>query len=339
MRNTATLMLLAAVLIGGLTVWLARDFLESRPQQILTSSNDSAIEATTVVVAARPLAFGDTLSHEVLKIVNWPSDNVPEGSFTDINEILDGTERRVSLRAMEPNELILRSRVSGFGGRATLSQVINEGMRATTIRVNDVNGVAGFVLPGDHVDIMLTRQRGKNNREDMITDVIIQNIRVLAVDQSANENAEEPVVVKATTVEVSPEQAQKLSLAASVGTLTLALRNITLGEDEPTKLKTIRVSDLTPGLLEKKPTAKPTTKRRSTGSSSSSVRVYRGMKSNTKTVKKEKAPIYRAPQPLPTTSSEPSSTGSMSQEEMDDALSTKADEADGEPMTIVTTSN
>jgi len=341
MRNTAALMLIAAVLIGGLTVWLARDFLENRPAQTIQSETGEVIEATTVVVAARPLAFGDTLTRELMKEVAWPADNVPDGSFETINEILEGADRRVALRAMEPNELLLQSRVSGFGGRATLSQVIKEGMRAVTIRVNDVNGVAGFVLPGDRVDIMLTRQRGTagNVRESMITDVIIQSVRVLAVDQLSSENSADPIVAKAATVEVTPQQGQKLSLAASVGTLTLALRHIVNDDNEPMSLRTMRVSDLTPGVA---PTKKKATARSRTASSSSSVKVTRGMTSNTQKVTKEKKPPSPAYDPnaayVPSTVSSTTSTpGSMTQEEMDKALSPDTEEADGAPVTIVKT--
>ena len=343
MRNTAALMLIAAIFIGGLTVWLARDFLESRPAQTIQAATGEVLEATTVVVAARPLAFGDTLTRELMKEVAWPADNVPEGSFETIEEILEGADRRVALRAMEPNELVLKSRVSGFGGRATLSQVITEGMRAVTIRVNDVNGVAGFVLPGDRVDVMLTRQRGGggsgNSRDSMITDVIIQSIRVLAVDQLSSEDTADPMVAKAATVEVTPKQGQKLSLAASVGTLTLALRHIVNDDSEPISLRTIRVSDLTPGIISPKKTAVRRPRRPST---STSVKITRGLSSNTQKVDKEKKPPRPAYDPNaafnPNTASSDSSTpGAMSQEEMNKALSTDTKEADGEPVTIVKT--
>jgi pilus assembly protein CpaB len=94
-------------------------------------------------------------------------------------------------------------------------------MKAVTIRVNDVEGVAGFVLPGDRVDVMLTRQQDK---AVAAADVVLQNVRVLAIDQLADERTEKPSVVKAVTLEVEVTAAQKLALAATVGTLSLALR-------------------------------------------------------------------------------------------------------------------
>ena len=109
---------------------------------------------------------------------------------------------------------MLAGKVTGAGQRATLSAVLRDGLKAFTVRVNDVDGVAGFVLPGDRVDVALTRQVDKNSAT---TDVVLQNARVLAVDQIADERTDKPSVVKAVTLEVNAVGAQKLSLAASVG--------------------------------------------------------------------------------------------------------------------------
>jgi len=272
-------MLIVAVFVGGATVWLARDFIESRAFQ--TSNSDLMMDTTRIVVAARQLNFGDTLRPEFLKEATWPSDIVPEGSFESMEALLDGEERRVTLRPIEPNEPILQSRVSGFGGRATLSQVISPNMRAVTLRVNDVVGVAGFVLPGDRVDILLTRQTS-SGRNNQITDILIQNVRVMAVDQLANELADSPVVARAATVEVTPQQAQKLSLAASVGTLSFALRNVFNAEDENAQFRTVGVGDLSSTAA-----AKPGDKPSSAPSWSTKVRVLRGMTGGSQTVVRE----------------------------------------------------
>lgn len=287
MRNPSAIMLIIAVLVGAATVWMVRGFLESRPDASVATAQGPALETVRVVVASHPLSFGDTIHKDLLREVDWPKDAAPEGVFTSIDEILSEDERRVALRNMEPNELILKSRVSGFGGRATLSQVITPGLRATAIRVDDVVGVAGFVLPGDRVDILLTRQVGKG-RNNLITDVLIQNVRVLAVDQLANDRAESPVVAKATTVEVTPRQAQKLSLAARVGSLTLSLRNLINGAGDPVSVRTIRVADLGPGVSQpkKKKKAAPRVRRPST---SSNIKITRGLEARTQSVKKEKA--------------------------------------------------
>lgn len=292
MRNPSAIMLIIAVLVGAATVWMIRGFLESRSDAGIAANEGQALETVRVVVASRPLNFGDTLHKDLLREVDWPKDAAPEGVFASIDEILSEDERRVALRNMELNELVLRSRVSGFGGRATLSQVITPGHRATAIRVNDVVGVAGFVLPGDRVDILLTRQVGKD-RSNLITDVLIQNVRVLAVDQLANDRAESPVVAKATTVEVTPRQAQKLSLAARVGSLTLSLRNLVNGDGDPVKMRTIRVSDLGPGISQPKK-KKKAVKRVRRPSTSANIKIVRGLDARTQSVKKEKVALPKS---------------------------------------------
>jgi pilus assembly protein CpaB len=143
--------------------------------------------------------------------------------------------KRVVLAAIEINEPILAVKITGPGQRATLSAVLHEGMKAVTIRVNDVEGVAGFVLPGDRVDIALTRLDGKGGAT---TDVVLQNAQVLAIDQSADERTAAPSVAKSVTLEVDTVAAQKLGLAAQLGSLSLMLRKA----GETSSQKSLRVS-------------------------------------------------------------------------------------------------
>ncbi len=240
MRTRALWMLGLALLLAGAAVFLARNWLEGQIQEAANvEQQQQQIPTTTVVVAAAKLDFGSNILREHLREVDWPPGSVPQGAFHKIDEIIPEGETRVALRSIEINEPILPSKVSGLGGRASLSTLIAKGMRATTIRVNDVNGVAGFVLPGDRVDILLTRERSK---EDLITDILLQNVRVLGIDQDANDNRDQPAVVKAVTLEVTTEQAQKLTLAQRLGVLSLALRNIE--NTEPEKTKTVSSRDL-----------------------------------------------------------------------------------------------
>src|SRR5262249_23141268 len=156
-----------------------------------------------------------------------------------ISDLLSTGGRRVVLTAIEANEPVLASKITGPGQRATLSATMQDGMRAVTIRVNDVEGVAGFVLPGDHVDIALTRQIDKGVAN---TDVVLQNTRVLAIDQTADERNDKATIAKAVTLEVDIASAQKLALAASVGTLSLMLRKA--GEASSEATRRITLSDL-----------------------------------------------------------------------------------------------
>ncbi len=231
MRNRAILMLLLAAIMGVTAVFLARGWLARQvPAPVAAVQPETAPQKmSSVVVAKLPLRFGDELNRDNLRVVEWPAESVPDGTFNSIDAILEGEERRVALRDVAVNELILQSRVSGFGGRATLSALLESDMRAVTIRVNEVQGVAGFVLPGDRVDVMFTRPQdvGGARRANgaPVTDVLLQNLKVLAVDQVADNLKNQPVVAKAVTVEVSTEDAQKLTLASQVGSLSLALRS------------------------------------------------------------------------------------------------------------------
>ena len=156
------------------------------------------------------------------------------------------------LASIERNEPILRTKVTGPGQKATLSAVIQDGMRAVTVRVNDVEGVAGFVLPGDRVDVLLTRQA---ERTTGMNDVVLQNARVLAVDQLADDASDKPTVVKAVTLEVDTVGAQKIALAASLGNLSLMLRRA--GELNVDTTRRITTSDLTQTeVMQRSPEAK-----------------------------------------------------------------------------------
>ncbi|HEV2162711.1 MAG TPA: Flp pilus assembly protein CpaB [Stellaceae bacterium] len=232
MRQRAFLMLGLAVVLGIVAVFLIRGVISRHAPEVAASGN--------VVVAKVPLNFGDPLSPQNLVAVPWPAESVPVGAFGSVEQILPPGIKRVALQTMVKGEPVLINKVSGPGGRATLSAVIDKSKRAMTIGINDVLGVAGFVLPGDHVDIMLTR-RDQNNPT---TEVLLQNIRVLGIDQDANQQKDKPAIARAATLEVTTDQAQKLTLAATVGTLSLALRNSANTEQLPTS--PVGLADLRP---------------------------------------------------------------------------------------------
>jgi len=144
---------------------------------------------------------------------------------------------------MVAGEPVLPNKISGKNGRAILSTVIDPNMRAAAIRVDDVNGVAGFVQPGDRVDVMLTR---KASDRDIATgtDLLLQNVKVLGIDQKSSEQKDTPQVAKAVTLEVTPEDAQKLTLASNIGKLSLALRNY--ADPAAVTVKPLSIGDLVP---------------------------------------------------------------------------------------------
>jgi pilus assembly protein CpaB len=236
-----------AVLFGVFAVFLAQSWLNGQAEMRMRNLEAQKKPAVmqTIVVATKPLRFGNELASSSLREVSWPGEALPAGAFRSISDVVDAGGRRVVLTAIDPNEPILSSKITGPGQRATLSATLQDGMRAFTIRVNDVEGVAGFVLPGDRVDVALTRQKDANGKDRSSTDIVLQNMRVLAIDQIADERNDKPAVVKAVTLEVDTAGAQKLSLAASVGTLSLMLRRA--GESALEATRVITLSDLTAG--------------------------------------------------------------------------------------------
>ncbi len=221
MRVSTLIMIGFAAVFGLLAVFLAQVWLNNAADQRLKSieaQRKAAPPARTIVVATKPLRFGDELTASALREIPWPEDALPAGTFPKISDILVG--KRIVLAPIDPNEAVLKNKITGPGQRATLSAMLDEGMKAVTVRVNDVEGVAGFVLPGDHVDVLLTR----TDKGTTLTDVVAQNVRVLAIDQLADERTDKPSVVKAVTLEVSILDGQKIALAGTAGSLSLLLR-------------------------------------------------------------------------------------------------------------------
>jgi pilus assembly protein CpaB len=239
-RTSTIVMIAFAVMFGLLAVFVAQTWLNSQAEMRMKSleANKKPVSTRTIVVAAKPLRFGNVLAADQLREVAWPEASLPAGSFAKITDVLSAG-KRIALTAIEPNEPVLSAKITGPNGRATLSAMLREGLKAATVRVNDIDGVGGFVLPGDHVDVSLTRMIDKANAS---SEVVLQNVRVLAIDQLADERTDKPTVAKAVTLEVDVVGAQKLSLAASVGTLSLILRKA--GEANNQYTRKITLSDL-----------------------------------------------------------------------------------------------
>jgi pilus assembly protein CpaB len=206
-----------------------------------------ATEADVVPVAVmvKDVPGGYVLKSKDIQLVAWPKGSVPSGAFSDVDEIFKGAksdEDRVAIVAMVRGEPVLRSKVSGLGNKPVLSAMVGPGMRAVSVKIDDVSGVSGFILPGDHVDILLTRHIGRTSDSDLVTDVLLQHVKVLGIDQLADTEHTKPVVGHTATVEVSPDEASKLALAQQAGTLSLALRNPESGQADA--LARIGESDL-----------------------------------------------------------------------------------------------
>jgi pilus assembly protein CpaB len=176
-----------------------------------------------VVVAAVDIELGSKINPQMLTTVEWPSGSLPAGSYSDIKDVQDRVLKVGVLRG----DAILDRKLAPGGTQGGLSAVIAEGKRAMTVRVNDVVGVAGFALPGNYVDVMVNAQmeRAKGEAAMPVSMTVLEQVLVLAVAQEANRDDTKPKVVSAVTLELTPEDAEKLDLARSVGTLSLVLRN------------------------------------------------------------------------------------------------------------------
>jgi pilus assembly protein CpaB len=244
MRGQGLIILGVAILIGLAAVFLANSYLGRVEQQQTTTAQGMV----KVAVASVPLEFGTPITPDKVKLVDWPAGSLPEGTFTSIPQLLPMNHTRVALRPMAANEPILRSKISGEGGRAAISAVLDPTKRAVAVRVGDVAGVAGFVLPGDVVDVLITRTPmvvNGNGNIGQITDVLLQKVRVIAIDQDASDSTDKPAVGKTATLEVAQVDAQKLALAQQVGQLSLALVN-PASETSPT-VETVSTEDLRDG--------------------------------------------------------------------------------------------
>ena len=246
MRLSTIITICLAVVLGGIAAYLSKVWLEGQAAIAPNVVATSKVKIRHVVVASQSLRFGVKLSKENLTEVKWPSGAIPSGSFASKDELLNGKSRSV-LTSIEKNEPVLKWKITGPGQRASLSALISEnGLKAITIRVNDIKGVAGFILPGDRVDIYLTRNEkvssdgGSGSRQ--FTDLLLQNIKVLAVDQIADNKTEKTAIAKAVTVEVNAFSAQKLVLATSAGRLSLALRRA--GATIATGSRRVTIGDL-----------------------------------------------------------------------------------------------
>lgn len=215
MKNPrALVMVIISIIIGLGAVVLASRWVDEK----------ATVQSSKVVVAATDVDLGTPLSPQMLKIADWPTGSVPAGAFTDI-KVLDTRVLKTSVSRGEP---VLESKLAPLGATGGLSAVIKEGNRAMTVRVNDVVGVAGFALPGNYVDIVVntvdeTAKAADGNNS--ISKIVLEHILVLAVAQEQNRDETKPKVVNAVTLEVTPDQAEKLDLARSVGSLSLVLRN------------------------------------------------------------------------------------------------------------------
>jgi pilus assembly protein CpaB len=228
MRNKRLIIaLLAAITFGLIAAVSVKQYLLSA-QTFQTSLND-------VVVAKVDIPVGSRIIPEQLTIAQFPANVTPEGALSTIDDKLVG---RVVIASISPRDPVTEYKLAPVGAAGGLSSMIPEGYRAMTVAVNEVVGVSGFIMPGTLVDIVvvITPPKGSGN-EEMISKIVLQNIKVLANGQNIDKPKDDREVeraIRAVTLQVTPEQAEKLALASSEGKLQLVMRNSVDQADEQT---------------------------------------------------------------------------------------------------------
>jgi pilus assembly protein CpaB len=275
MKNRRGLIFLGlAVVMGLAAAWITTELAPSS-----AGANIAEVKTTPVVVVRSNVTVATSLTSAQLKLVDWPSEHVPTGTL----HAIDDAKGRIVRRPLAQGEPVLESSLFQTGASGGLGAVIANHHRAVSVKVDNVIGVAGFVVPGSRVDVMATIRRVDQQRALPYSKVILQDVRVLAVDQKLEEvKSGEPELVNVVTLEVDPVQAEHLIYAAHEGRLQLALRSP--GDDMEVATRSIGVADVLDGPVSgKKPTAK-----RAVASSSSQIKIIRGTKVEDKKVKNKK---------------------------------------------------
>jgi pilus assembly protein CpaB len=212
MKRRGTVLVLLSLVLGLGAAWGANHWVQG---QLAEDADDT----TRVVAAALAIPYGTKIDARQVRWVALEPDGVPDNAVLTLEDAIG----KVATVNIERGELLLASRLAEHGGGSTLAALVSESMRAITVRVDDVVGVAGFLLPGNYVDVISARM-DRNSRRS-ITETVLRNIKVLAVDQTAATNQNDPVVVRAVTLEVTPAQSETLVKAKQEGTIQLTLRN------------------------------------------------------------------------------------------------------------------
>lgn len=178
------------------------------------------VELAKVIVAKSEIRFGEEITKSNVNIVDWPQEAFPEGAFTAISELTKDGSRR-ALATIFPGEPIITAKLTGKNGRAGLAGIIADGMRAVTIPVNTVNGVGGFIQPGDRVDVLLTKDDGDQGTQ---SEILMNNVKILTVDQNVGGRLEAAQIADSVTVETNTLGARKIAQGLNSGTLSLILR-------------------------------------------------------------------------------------------------------------------
>lgn len=223
----------AAVLLFLFTAASVRNYMRTIAKP---AAPPPTMNLAQVVVAATDIPLGTTIGAEHLRTAMWPADGLPAGAFTDPTGIVGWVARTSLVR----NEPLLADELANPAARGVLPLIIPPGMRAASVRVNEVSGIAGFITPGSKVDVITVMDGSKNEGKEAFT--LLEDLEVLAIAQTMDHKDTKPTIVNTVTLLVTPPQAERLTLASSEGSLQLALRNYQ--DREPAHAPGIRLAEL-----------------------------------------------------------------------------------------------
>ncbi|MEL7164218.1 MAG: Flp pilus assembly protein CpaB [Pseudomonadota bacterium] len=227
MRAVFGLVLVAGVAMAGGAVYMAKNYIGQYQVALAKerAQREKIVPTIPVYVADRQLAYGEAVTKEDVRMVDWPENAIPEGAFTEDNPFfIDGQNGpRLVLRVIEKDEALLAVKVTKPGEDAGLTSRLGEGMSAFTIKVDVASGVSGFLRPDDRVDVYWTGriEQGKTRKE--VTKLIEASVKLIAIDQSTSSDQDAAIIAQTVTVAATTEQVANFIHAQQTGRLTLAL--------------------------------------------------------------------------------------------------------------------
>jgi pilus assembly protein CpaB len=232
----------ASAVLGLGALAVAKIWLPAQAPRTQTSAQAApAPVGVPVVIARSAIGYGTRLEARNLTVANLPRSAVPEGAFTSIAAVINQPDGApVALQSIHPREPILANRISGPGARASLAATIGTGMRAYSIPVSEISGGGGHILPGDRIDVLVTRELPPTNEgggRRFVSSVVLQDVRVLGMDLNDDPESTEAAVARTATLEVTLQDTVRLALAGQAGTLSLALRRA--GESAVTPIRPV----------------------------------------------------------------------------------------------------
>jgi pilus assembly protein CpaB len=226
-----------AVVVAGVAAWSIFSYLKSETQKV------KAGQPQDIVVATADIPIGGKIAENQVKMAAFPKDSLPPGSIADIKSV----PGRVAIRPIAAGDAVTEQKLiprEGAPGAGVMTYLVPQGHRAITVAVNEVAGVAGFLTPADRVDVVLTTV--PPGSKDNLSKIVLQNVPVLAIGQITQQKDGKPVVVPTVTLDLTPEDSEKLVLAASKGPLQMLLRNI--ADTEPVESKGATISKVLSGV-------------------------------------------------------------------------------------------